>query len=69
MSKRGLCLLLALPRAYSACISALDCGLNGECVAGICSCDAGWRGAVCGELDLLPANKAQRGLYLEKVST
>ena len=37
----------------AACTGDLDCSLNGVCVAGgRCVCDAGWRGAVCGNLSL-----------------
>jgi hypothetical protein len=36
------------------CASAIDCNLNGVCVAGLCECDAGWRADDCGELALLP---------------
>ena len=34
-----------------------DCSLLGRCDAATstCKCDAGWRGADCGELELLPA--------------
>ena len=38
------------------CSKDLDCNLNGECDAatGACACDAAWRAADCGELNLLP---------------
>ena len=36
------------------CSTELDCQLSGLCVNGACQCDAGWRGASCGQLDLLP---------------
>ena len=52
-------------RSGTGCVSALGCGLNGECVAGTCRCDPGWRGDVCGELDLQPVDKAVRGLFLQ----
>ena len=41
----------------AACHEALDCSLNGECVASACVCDPGWRGSTCSVLDLLPARK------------
>jgi hypothetical protein len=28
-----------------ACISAMDCALNGDCVGGVCACDAAWSGS------------------------
>lgn len=27
------------------CTSAMDCHLNGDCVAGVCVCDAAWGGS------------------------
>ena len=36
----------------AACQSALDCQLNGACVAGACVCDRGWQGADCGNMSL-----------------
>jgi hypothetical protein len=42
-------------RGGAACASALDCQLNGACVAGACVCGAAWTGASCGALSLLPA--------------
>ena len=41
--------------AVTACRTAFDCSLSGECVDGACQCYAGWKGADCGALDLLPA--------------
>jgi len=65
-----LVLIGSLEGASAACRSALDCGLNGECLpSGACECDKGWRGAVCGELDLLPVDKAKRGLLLPGSAT
>lgn len=29
------------------CTSSFDCGLNGECVSGSCSCDPAWTGNAC----------------------
>ena len=38
------------------CARDEDCSLNGVCTAsGACDCDPQWRGADCGELNLLPA--------------
>ena len=47
--------LLAVVAAAAACSVDEDCGLLGDCVAGACACDAGWVGATCASLDLLPA--------------
>jgi len=33
-------------------------GYNGDCVGGSCSCDTGWKGTFCHELDLLPASNS-----------
>ena len=38
------------------------CFGNGECMAGSCYCDIGWRGIYCSQLDLLPARRAAPGL-------
>jgi len=49
---------LALARgALAACSSSADCSHLGECnvQSGLCQCDAGWTGATCASLDLLPA--------------
>eukprot|EP01051_Picozoa_sp_SAG22_P010691 SAG22_NODE_976_length_6199_cov_1.414426_4_plen_502_part_00 len=51
------------------CKDALGCGLNGECVGGICECDKVWRGPVCGELDLQPVDKQQVGLFIPGTTT
>lgn len=37
-----------------ACTTPLDCSLNGDCVRGACLCDAGWTGASCGALAIVP---------------
>lgn len=41
------------------CSSPLDCSLSGKCDqhTGNCSCNTGWKGYRCNELDLLPATK------------
>ena len=53
--------LLALGAAVSgagACSTDADCSLLGVCgPGGTCACDAGWRGADCGVLDLAPARR------------
>ena len=48
-------LLISAFTAARACSADEDCGLLGDCVAGACSCDAGWTGPTCASLDLLPA--------------
>ena len=52
--------LLLLPAALAAGPAALPCSLNGVPRAGGrgCACDAGWRGAECGELAVLPGAAA-----------
>ena len=40
------------------CATALDCGLNGACVAGACVCDKPWTGATCSSLALSKASRA-----------
>eukprot|EP01045_Picozoa_sp_COSAG04_P031119 COSAG04_NODE_5643_length_1542_cov_2.119889_1_plen_399_part_01 len=62
------CLLLALlalrghPSSSSSsserCATALDCGLNGACVAGACVCDKPWTGTTCSSLALGTASRA-----------
>jgi hypothetical protein len=42
-------------RVWHGCKSNLDCAQNGLCSAdGSCSCNSGWKGDGCTELDLLP---------------
>ena len=48
---RFILLLVAQVRAFSP----PPCSLNGVLVGGACVCDAGWTGALCNELRLLPA--------------
>lgn len=37
------------------CQTALDCSLNGDCIKGICLCDAAWKGSPkCDILSLEP---------------
>ena len=38
----------------TACSSIDDCSANGECVAGVCICDAAFTGASCAVFNLLP---------------
>ena len=38
---------LWLRGASSACMSPLDCSLNGVCAAGACNCNTGWTGLTC----------------------
>ena len=35
-----------------ACTNDEDCLLNGACSSGACTCDKGWTGPDCGELNL-----------------
>ena len=51
------------------CKDALGCSLNGECRDGVCTCDKGWKGQVCGELDLMPVDKAEVGLFINGTTT
>ena len=45
------------------CATELDCQLSGLCVSGTCACDPGWKGAHCGQLDLLPNNSSRHFAY------
>lgn len=49
---------------HGPCATDLDCGLNGNCVAGACACRPAWTGARCQTLALLPAslNAGYRGI-------
>ena len=53
----------------SACVTDLDCSLNGVCsAAAVCEYDAGWRGSDCGVLDLVPAERGS-GYNLTAIGT
>ena len=58
-----LLLLLLAPRLSAACSTDEDCNLNGACASSACACVPPWRGADCGELDLLPARAPDGALY------
>ena len=51
-----LLLLLGLVHGLAACLSDLDCSLNGLCTisTGICTCQSPWLGSNCGLLGTLP---------------
>jgi hypothetical protein len=60
---KAMLLLLAIAAAVPAgvaggCASSLDCSLNGNCIAGRCACDVGWRGPGCAALALAPQTPA-----------
>ena len=68
MAQRQLLLLqmlasssLAPAAAAASCATASDCNLNGDCIAGACVCDKGWRGSpTCGVLTLGAVDKSHR---------
>ena len=47
----------------------MDCHLNGQCVAGACSCKPWWKGERCSLLNFEPAASVEQGIYQEGVST
>lgn len=51
------------------CSTAMDCHLNGQCVAGTCNCKAWWKGERCGLLNFEPAASVEQGIYQPGVST
>ncbi|KAK3286823.1 hypothetical protein CYMTET_5638 [Cymbomonas tetramitiformis] len=52
------CLFLCTFQHISgACVSEVDCSLNGVCAAGVCACDAAWTGAACERLNIVPGPK------------
>jgi hypothetical protein len=68
MMARPIILLAAVmvisPVHATGCATSTDCSLLGDCVAGSCRCDPGWRGADCSELALGPvASKADALLF------
>lgn len=52
-------LVSMLVSTASACVTDLDCSLNGVCTAGSCVCDAGWTSTSCGQLALAPTNASE----------
>jgi hypothetical protein len=72
MSRRALSLALLAARALSQapdvahgggdCADDYDCSLGGTCTAGKCACDIWWTGAMCAQLNLVPADPAASGL-------
>ena len=50
------------------CQSNLDCSLNGQCskITGNCTCNKGWKGARCNDLNFGPATKQNGYNYLNK---
>jgi hypothetical protein len=62
-SRRAAVVLAALAALSAACVSDESCSLNGACTAGTCVCVAPWRGADCGELDVLPAATPDGALF------
>lgn len=54
LALRATCALVLLA-ASSACVTDIDCSLNGACISSTCSCDAAWTGASCELLNLLPS--------------
>jgi hypothetical protein len=44
------------------CTDEAECSLNGVCNEGHCDCNPAWRGATCGQLDLLPLQN-NSGIY------
>ena len=59
-----LILLLTATRATAAaCTTAYNCSYNGACSpTGTCACDAGWKGAYCEQLDVLPIARNGSGV-------
>jgi len=60
-------LLLTLTQSWG-CETEADCSLLGECTNGKCICDPGWKGAKCGQVDLLPADR-YKGFRNESMSS
>ena len=54
---------LAAASAAAACSTPLDCGLNGECVAAACVCDAPWAGPSCTTLPFKTTPASGKNLY------
>lgn len=52
----ALLMLFTVVGSNAACTDDVGCSLNGKCVSGNCSCDAGWTGTACGELALGPTD-------------
>lgn len=61
-------ILACLVPFVSACTTAMDCSLGGECVQGACQCDKTWTGPTCAALNLLPANRSE-GMHQPSYAT
>ncbi len=48
----------------------MDCSLNGQCGSnGNCSCNNGWKGYHCGQLNFDKAKKGAGYVYINNIST
>ncbi len=56
-------LAAAAASAAASCATPLDCGLNGECVATTCVCDAPWAGPSCTTLPFKTTPASGKNLY------
>merc|ERR1719446_1647776 len=62
MTPTSFCFLLAFIApidATNGCTGSLDCSLNGDCVDGVCHCDAPWSGGTCETMRFKPVKKIQ----------
>ena len=51
----------AVAAVAGKCATEEDCSLGGECVAGVCHCDAAWKPPNCVAMNLLAVNKSSMG--------
>ena len=61
LAQMQLLAVTAVAAVAGKCATEEDCSLGGECVAGVCHCDAAWKPPNCVAMNLLAVNKSSMG--------